>query len=155
MRKEVLGGGRSTPHRPSAYRRTMEGACVRSGRSAEQRGWIIDCKLHMQNTFNKKWTYTPYCFATVRTWWAAAMAPVIEACCLSLARPFPAKYALPPCETWIMIGALMSLGTDEQVNVGVKGTGHTEQLPAQRWLWTRRLRSIEQSQALRSMSRKN
>lgn len=37
------------------------------------------------------------------------MAPAIDACCLSLARPFPAKYALPPWETWRMMGALMSL----------------------------------------------
>ena len=36
-------------------------------------------------------TYMPYAFATVRIWWAAAMAPVMEACCLSLARPLPAK----------------------------------------------------------------
>jgi hypothetical protein len=44
-------------------------------------------------------TYTPYTFDTVRMWCAAAIAPVMDACCLSLANPFPAKYALPPCET--------------------------------------------------------
>ena len=56
-----------------------------------------------------KATYTPYALAMVRTWWAALTAPRMEACCLSLARPFPATYALPPCETWMMMGALMSL----------------------------------------------
>ena len=54
-------------------------------------------------------THTPYAFATVRMWWAAAMAPVMDACCLSFARPLPAKYAAPPCETWRMMGDLMSL----------------------------------------------
>lgn len=67
------------------------------------------CQKRFAGEFKKKSTYTPYSLATVRTWWAAATAPRIDACCLSLARPLPAKYALPPCETWIMMGALTSL----------------------------------------------
>jgi hypothetical protein len=59
------------------------------GRTASQRGL-------MHSTLA---TYTPYALDTVRMWCAAAMAPIMEACCLSLAKPFPAKYALPPCET--------------------------------------------------------
>jgi hypothetical protein len=36
-------------------------------------------------------TYTPYSFATVRMWSAAAVAPRMDACCLSFAMPLPAK----------------------------------------------------------------
>lgn len=57
---------------------------------------VRGAKTQMHSTIA---TYTPYALDTVRMWCAAATAPIMDACCLSLAKPFPAKYALPPCET--------------------------------------------------------
>ena len=48
--------------------------------------------------------------------WAAATAPATEASCFSaeFLRPLPPKKAAPPCETWRMMGELMSRAASRQ-----------------------------------------